>query len=90
MGKTISGSGMDPNVTGRFGDKPLPGATVVQRIVVLDLRDDSGGNAIGVGYADVVTERLRAKIDWGATYANRAGVEIIVRCQAADRGWKRR
>jgi Lactate racemase N-terminal domain len=70
MGKTISGAGMDPNVTGRFGDKAVPGATVVQRVVVLDLRDDSGGNAIGVGYADVVTERLRAKIDWGATYAN--------------------
>jgi hypothetical protein len=70
MGKTISGAGMDPNVTGRFGDKPVAGATVVQRIVVLDLRDDSGGNAIGVGYSDVITERLRDKIDWGATYAN--------------------
>jgi Domain of unknown function (DUF362) len=70
MGKTVSGAGMDPNVTGRFGDHPIAGATVVQRVVVLDLRDDSGGNAIGVGYADVITERLRDKIDWAATYAN--------------------
>ena len=70
MGKTISGAGMDPNVTGRFGDKPVHGATAVQRVVVLDLRDDSGGNAIGVGYADVITARLRNKIDWEATYAN--------------------
>jgi Lactate racemase N-terminal domain len=70
MGKTISGAGMDPNVTGRFLDNPFPVATVVERLAVLDLRDDSGGNAIGVGCADIVTERLRAKIDWVPTYAN--------------------
>jgi hypothetical protein len=39
-------------------------------LAVLDLAHDSGGNAIGVGLADVVTERLRAKVDWDATYTN--------------------
>jgi hypothetical protein len=70
MGKTVSGAGMDPNVTGRFPSDPLPAPTAVSRLAVLDLREDSGGNAQGVGVADVVTERLRAKVNWGATYAN--------------------
>ena len=70
MGKTVSGAGMDPNVTGRFPYAALPARTQAGRLAVLDLRDDSAGNAIGVGVADVVTERLRKKIDWAATYAN--------------------
>ena len=70
MGKTISGTGMDPNVTGRFPSKGLTAAIEVARLVVLDLVAASGGNAVGMGLADVVTERLRSKVDWGATYAN--------------------
>lgn len=70
MGKTISGAGMDPNITGRFPAGQLPCPTSVACLVTLDLRDDSGGNAIGVGVADVVTERLRDKVNWGYTYAN--------------------
>jgi hypothetical protein len=57
-------------VTGRFPGDPLPAPTAVCPLAVLDLREDSGGNAQGVGVADVVTERLRAKVNWGATYAN--------------------
>jgi hypothetical protein len=77
MGKTISGTGMDPNVTGRF---PLPGLsapTTSQRLVVLDLVEGSGGNAVGVGLADVVTERLRSKVDWPATYANASASKAL-------------
>jgi hypothetical protein len=70
MGKTISGTGMDPNVTGRFPAPGLSAPTSVQRLVALDLADASAGNAVGVGLADIVTERLRAKVDWQATYAN--------------------
>lgn len=32
-------------------------------MVFLDLTDETGGNANGVGLADVVTERLASKID---------------------------
>jgi hypothetical protein len=38
--------------------------------VVCDLTDESRGNAIGIGLADVITRRLHAKIDWDSTYAN--------------------
>ncbi|MGH9105334.1 MAG: DUF362 domain-containing protein [Acidimicrobiales bacterium] len=70
MGKTISGAGMDPNVTGRFTGMALAGAPSIRRLAVLDLVESSGGNAIGLGLADIVTERLRSKVDWAATYAN--------------------
>jgi hypothetical protein len=72
MGKNISGVGIDPNVTGRFGVSGQPDAAAprVSSIVVCDLTDESCGNAIGVGLADVITNRLHAKIDWGSTYAN--------------------
>ncbi|HVX46098.1 MAG TPA: lactate racemase domain-containing protein [Mycobacteriales bacterium] len=70
MGKNISGAGMDPNVTGRFAGAPFDTGITVNRLAVLDLTEESGGNAIGVGVADFVTERLRSKVDWPATYAN--------------------
>ena len=39
-------------------------------MMVCDLTDETHGNAIGVGLADVITRRLFAKIDYEATYAN--------------------
>jgi hypothetical protein len=72
MGKDVSGVGIDPNVTGRFGLNGASDAATpsVGAIVVCDLTDPSHGNAIGVGLADVITRRLHAKIDPDATYAN--------------------
>lgn len=71
MGKNISGAGFDPNITGRnrrfvkwnFG--PL-----VKKIVVLGLTPETGGNATGVGGADLITMRLFREIDIASTYAN--------------------
>jgi hypothetical protein len=77
IGKMISGAGMDPNVTGRFAGKELPAGIGVGRLAVLDLTENSGGNAMGVGQADIVTERLRSKIDWTATYANAAASKSL-------------
>lgn len=70
IGKNISGAGMDPNVTGRFAGASFPTQTQVLRLSVLDLTEESGGNAIGIGVADFVPERLRDKIHWPSTYAN--------------------
>jgi hypothetical protein len=71
-GKDVSGTTMDPNVTGRFwvqgladGERP-----VVSAIVLLDLTDVSEGNALGIGFADVIPEALARKIDWQKTYVN--------------------
>jgi len=72
MGKMISGTGMDTKVIGRIrveGEKESERPRI-RRLVVLDLDDNSYGNALGVGLADITTRRLFDKIDFKATYAN--------------------
>ena len=70
MGKNISGNGFDPNITGRFYDPRFVNGPEVQRLAVLDLTHETGGNATGVGMADIVTSRLAGKVDWHQTYTN--------------------
>lgn len=72
MGKNITGSGVDTNVVGRLrieGEVRSDGPDIT-RICILDLTEESHGNALGVGIADVVPSRLVDKIDWNATYEN--------------------
>ena len=45
IGKNFSGSGMDPNVTGRFYSKAVPAVPAAQRITVLGLSNETHGNA---------------------------------------------
>lgn len=87
IGKNISGSGMDPNITGRncrfteWDMKPL-----VKKIAILGLTPETHGNATGLGLADVITMRLYRDIDIAKTYANvitstyldGAGIPIIM------------
>lgn len=72
LGKNISGAGMDSNIIGRCAAKTDQGfdAPPIQRIVVLDVTEESHGNACGVGLADVTTTRLVNKIDLATMYAN--------------------
>ena len=72
IGKNISGSGMDTNVIGRPSNphEPFPADPKILWIVALDLTEDSGGNATGVGNADFTTRRLAEKIDWKPTAIN--------------------
>jgi hypothetical protein len=71
MGKNISGTGMDPNITGRnlrfieWETKPL-----VKKIVVLGFTAETHGNACGIGLADVTTMKVFREIDLPSTYAN--------------------
>ena len=72
MGKNVSGTGMDTNILGRMF---VPGVAEADRpritsVVVLDLTEESHGNAIGIGLADFTTEGVVSKIDWQATYMN--------------------
>ena len=73
IGKNFSGAGMDTKVinrSGRSGPNVWPNVPTIHRIFVRDLSPLSQGNACGVGFADVITERLRAKIDTKATWVN--------------------
>jgi hypothetical protein len=70
MGKNISGTGMDTKVIGRGVELPPGEAPTISMIYVRDLTRDSGGNAVGMGSADVIHERLYQKIDFEKTYLN--------------------
>jgi uncharacterized protein (DUF362 family) len=72
MGKDISGTGIDPNVTGRNRDLlgVFPHPTSIKRLFVRDLTENSNGNATGIGFADLTTKRLVDKINYQATYMN--------------------
>lgn len=70
-GKDISGTTIDPNVSGRFwvhglSDFPDPPAT----IVLLSVTEASGGNVLGVGLADFIPASVANVIDWEKTYLN--------------------
>src|SRR5579883_2088761 len=70
MGKNISGTGVDPNVVGmhrRLGGEP---DHAIRYVAALDLTEESHGNATGIGMLDLITERLRGKVDWEATAMN--------------------
>ena len=72
IGKTYSGTGMDPNVIGRRG---VAGLNDIEKpeirvIAALRLAEKSQGNAIGVGLADFITSELRAAIDEHKTFIN--------------------
>ena len=67
IGKNISGSGMDTNVIGK-----KPGLTVpaIRTIYLRGLTEETHGNAVGIGYADVIPRSLVEKVDLNATYMN--------------------
>jgi hypothetical protein len=72
MGKNISGAGMDTNVIGRNGEPAGKQMSVnpVYTNFVRDLTEESYGNAVGIGLADLVSRRLVNKIDYSPTYIN--------------------
>ena len=70
IGKNISGDGMDPNITGRYLSPHVTGGPTVRRIAVLDLTEETHGNATGVGMADFIAQRVVDKIDLEPTYLN--------------------
>ncbi|MBZ5594111.1 MAG: hypothetical protein LAP39_17865 [Acidobacteriia bacterium] len=73
IGKNISGAGMDTKVVNRgvYGQyNPWPDAPRIERIFIRGLSDHSYGNGVGLGMADVVSDRLLAKIDWNPTRIN--------------------
>lgn len=70
LGKEFSGAGMDPHVTGRAAWPTVKVGPEPGRIAVLDLSDSSHGNAVGMGMADVATQRFFHKINFDFCYTN--------------------
>ena len=70
LGKNFSGDGMDPNITGTYPTEYAGGGLEAQHICVLDLSEETHGNATGIGMASAMTERAYQKIDLSAMYPN--------------------
>ena len=69
-GMNYSGTGVDPNITGTFSTEYASGGVKVQRTCFLDLSDESHGNSLGVGLANVITKKFFDKIDTEKMYPN--------------------
>ena len=72
IGKDVSGVGFDTHVIARrmvWGEPEFRGSAVGV-VAALDLTPGSHGNALGLGLADLVTERLLRKVDWSAVQTN--------------------
>jgi hypothetical protein len=72
LGKNYSGTGMDTNVIGRFRILGVeePETPAVKYIIVGDISKESHGNALGVGLADLTTQRLADQIEREPMNAN--------------------
>ena len=71
-GKDISGTTMDPNVTGRFWVHGLADLAEpdVSTVVLLGITPISAGNVLGIGFADFIPVSVAEQIDWQKTYVN--------------------
>lgn len=71
-GKDISGTTMDPNVTGRYWVHGLDDLARprVATIVLLGITEVSAGNVLGIGLADFIPVEVATRIDWQKTYLN--------------------
>jgi hypothetical protein len=83
LGKNYSGTGLDPNVIGRqrvetMPDLPRP---VITRLAVLDLSVETRGNALGIGLADLTTERLVRQIDTTPMRVNSVTSNFLTRAR---------
>ena len=83
LGKNYSGTGMDTNVIGRFRILGVeePETPNVKYLIVGDVSEESHGNALGVGLADLTTERLVGQIDRNAMNANVATSTFLERAK---------
>ncbi|HVW07105.1 MAG TPA: hypothetical protein VHC90_00900 [Bryobacteraceae bacterium] len=73
IGKNISGTGMDLKVVNRgaYGQyNPWPDTPKVERIFIRSLTEQSGGNAVGIGLADVVHDDVLPRVNLHATGLN--------------------
>ncbi|MCG8482364.1 MAG: nickel-dependent lactate racemase [Clostridia bacterium] len=79
IGKNISGSGMDANVTGRPGSglNQSFDAAPIKKIIVLGVSKKSHGNGVGIGMADLTTIKCVNQIDFEAMYTNSLTATIL-------------
>jgi hypothetical protein len=88
IGKNFSGTGMDTNIIGRMRilGETEPASPTIKYIFARDLSEKTHGNALGIGLADITTQKLFNKIDFKvtnenvatSTFVSRAAVPIVM------------
>ncbi|USG67430.1 nickel-dependent lactate racemase [Brevibacillus ruminantium] len=88
VGKNYSGTGMDTNIIGRLRIQgtPEPASPRIKYIIASDLSEASHGNGLGIGLADLTTQRFFDKLDKKAmnenvitsTFLARASIPIVL------------
>ncbi|KKK39785.1 hypothetical protein WQ57_00355 [Mesobacillus campisalis] len=88
IGKNYSGTGMDTNIIGRIRVLGVeePKKPSVKYVIASNLSEASHGNALGIGLADLTTQRLYEKIDLKtmnenvvtSTFLARAAIPIVL------------
>lgn len=78
FGKNITGTGMDCNIIQRFTSEHMIANPFIKRLVVLNLTDESDGNASGFGLADISTRRAFEKMSFSKTYPNLLTARTVI------------
>lgn len=83
IGKNISGAGFDPNILGKsyILKEFVLEVPKINRMVLLDISEESHGNAIGMGSFDVTTKKVFDQLDYESIYANGIAVKCIDDCK---------
>lgn len=79
IGKNISGAGYDPNILGKSSVLKtfILEVPKIKRMILLDITEESHGNAIGVGMFDIITKNVYKKLDLESMYANAIACKCI-------------
>jgi hypothetical protein len=88
IGKNFSGTGMDTNIIGRIRilGTEEPKSPRIKYVIASDLSEESHGNALGIGLADLTTKQLFNKINFQimnenvvtSTFLHRAMIPIVM------------
>ncbi len=88
IGKNYSGTGMDTNIIGRIRILGIeePKSPRIKYILARDVSEESHGNALGIGLADLTTKRLFEKVNFHkmnenvvtSTFLQRAAIPIVL------------
>lgn len=88
IGKNYSGTGMDTNIIGRIRILGVeePKSPRIKYILARNVSEESHGNALGIGLADLTTKRLFDKVDFKkmnenvitSTFLSRAAIPMVL------------
>ncbi|MEW9671440.1 lactate racemase domain-containing protein [Ammoniphilus sp. 3BR4] len=88
IGKNYSGTGMDTNIIGRIRILGVeePKSPRIKYILARDISEESHGNALGIGLADLTTKRFFDKVDFKkmnenvvtSTFLSRAAIPMVL------------